>query len=179
MNPTDKKCIPIKSLDVKLEHEGFMRTLISELSGLLEDVVGLEEASGFISVVGQRIGIQIDQDYKTALGVTKLERAQIPQILEDLKRRIKGDFYVIEADETRIILGNRRCPFGDKVRDHTSLCMMTSNVFGVIAAENTGYAKVRLEQTIAQGDPGCRVVVYLEPSAQAKETDGREYLQTP
>ncbi len=40
-----------------------------------------------------------------------------------------------------------------------SLCMMTSNVFGVIAAENLGYAKVALTETIALGAPGCRAVV--------------------
>ncbi len=30
--------------------------------------------------------------------------------------------------------GNRLCPFGELVRDRPSLCMMTSNVFGYIAA---------------------------------------------
>lgn len=34
--------------------------------------------------------------------------------------------------------------------------MMTSNVFGAIAAENQGYAKVALEKTIAQGDGHCK-----------------------
>ena len=56
--------------------------------------------------------------------------------------------------------------------------MMTSNVFGVIAAENLGYAKVSLEQTIAQGHGGCRVVVYLAPTAAAQAASGREYVQT-
>jgi hypothetical protein len=57
-----------------------------------------------------------------------------------------------------------------------SLCMMTSNVFGVLAAESAGYAKVVLEQTIAQGDPGCRVVVYLKPGPAADAAEGREYV---
>ena len=34
------------------------------------------------------------------------------------------------------------------------MCMMTSNVFGHIAAENVGYAKVELQETIARGDKG-------------------------
>src|SRR5262249_14336253 len=33
----------------------------------LQDVVGIEEAGGFISVVGQRIGDQINDSYKRAL----------------------------------------------------------------------------------------------------------------
>jgi hypothetical protein len=53
---------------------------------------------------------------------------------------------------------------------------MTSNVFGSIAASNMGYAKVELQETIARGHPGCRVVVHLEPGAGADEADGREYF---
>ena len=41
---------------VELERDVFLRTLVRELSGTLEEVVGLEEASGFISVVGQHMG---------------------------------------------------------------------------------------------------------------------------
>ena len=55
--------------------------------------------------------------------------------------------------------------------------MMTSNVFGSIAAENLGYAKVVLEQTIAEGDPGCRVVVYLKSTPESNAAQGREYFQ--
>jgi predicted ArsR family transcriptional regulator len=96
----------------------------------------------------------------------------------DLKRRIQGDFFIIEEDEDRIVLGNRACPFGDKVLNRTSMCMMTSNVFGAITAENLGYAKVELQETIARGDAGCRVVVYLRPTSEAESAEGREYFRT-
>ena len=56
------------------------------------------------------------------------------------------------------------------------MCMMTSNVFGSIAADNLGYAKVVLEETIALGASGCRVTVYLKPTTQAQGASGREYL---
>ena len=163
---------------VPLERDGFLRTLIRELSGTLQDVVGLEEAAGFVSVVGQRVGEQINHDYKAALEVDGLTRAQVAQVLVDLKKRIKGDFYVIEENDERIVLGNRRCPFEDKVLGRPALCMMTSNVFGVIAAENLGYAKVELRETIAQGDPGCRVVVHLKPTTEAQTASGREYYKS-
>ena len=74
------------------------------------------------------------------------------------------------------MLGNRACPFADKVLGRPSMCMMTSNVFGSIAAENLGYAKVVLQETIAQGHPGCRVVVHLKPTAEADAAEGREYF---
>src|SRR5262245_61478981 len=152
---------PIGELNVPLERDVFLRTLLRELAGALQDVVGLEEASGFITLVGQRIGEQIDRGYKAALQVSHLTRAQVTDVLVDLKRRIQGAFYVIEQSDDKIILGNRACPFGELVAGRPALCMMTSNVFGVIAAENLGFARVALEQTIAQGHPVCRVVVYL------------------
>lgn len=153
-----------------------MRTLIRELSGTLQDVVGLEEAEGFISVVGQSMGRRIDEDYRAALDVERLDRGQVAAVLVDLKRRIQGDFYIIEETDSRIVLGNRACPFGDRVIDRPALCMMTSNVFGMIAAQNLGYGKVELQETIARGDAGCRIVVHLAPTAEAEAAPGREYF---
>lgn len=167
----------VENAEVNLERDLFLRDLVRELSGTLQDVVGLEDASGFISVVGQRVGEGIDEQYKKALEVESLTREQVRDVLVDLKRRIKGDFYVIEEDEDKIVLGNRACPFGEKVHDRPALCMMTSNVFGVIGARNMGYSKVVLEETIAEGAPGCRVVVYLRPTPAAEQARGREYFQ--
>ena len=166
----------ISALDLPLERDLFLRTLIRELSGTLEDVVGLKEASGYISVVGQAVGDQINAGYKKALRLPELSREQVGEVLVDLKRRIQGEFFIVEENEDRIVFGNSACPFGDKVLGRPSMCMMTSNVFGVITAENLGYARVELQETIAQGDPGCRVIVHLKPTQEA--ATGREYHRT-
>ncbi|MCF4097583.1 methanogen output domain 1-containing protein [Maritalea mediterranea] len=101
---------------------------------------------------------------------------EIAKVCVDLKRRIGGDFYLISASEEELVFGNRRCPFGAAVKDRPSLCMMTSNVFGRITADNLGYARVDLEETIAQGDPGCRVVVRLNKDNKG-EVHEREYYR--
>ena len=164
-------------LQPDLERDLFLRTLLRELSGVLQDVVGTREAAGFVSIVGQRVGQQINQMYRSALQAPQLTREQVADVLVDLKRRIQGDFYVIEQDDEKIVLGNRACPFGDKVADRKSLCMMTSNVFGTIAAENLGYGKVELQQTIAEGHGQCRVVVHLRDTARSQAAEGREYFK--
>jgi predicted ArsR family transcriptional regulator len=168
----------MESLSVNLDRDVFLRSLIRELAGTLQDVVGLEEAAGFISVVGQRIGDQVNRDYKAALQVEQLDRTQVARVLVDLKRRIEGSFHVIEETEEKIVFGNRNCPFGDKVIGRPAMCMMTSNVFGVIAAENLGSAKVVLNQTIAEGASGCHVTIYLKHSAESDATKGREYFKS-
>lgn len=165
----------LSDLEVELERDVFLRTLLRELSGTLQDVVGLEEASGYISVVGGAIGAQLDRTYRRALGVDRLTRDQVGQVLVDLKQRIQGDFQVVEEREDRIVLASRSCPFGDYVEGRPALCMMTSNVFGSITAENLDYARVQIDQAIARGDSACRVTVFLTPSDHAG--DAREYFR--
>lgn len=168
----------LDQLDIPLERDLFLRTLIRHLAGALQDVVGLQEASGFISIVGQRMGDEIGAAYKSALDVSELDRSLVRDVCLDLKRRIQGDFFVISEDDEKIVFGNRRCPFAEKVVGRGALCMMTSNVFGTIAAQNLGYGKVVLDQTIAKGDPQCRVILYLKPSDAASVAEGREYFRS-
>ncbi len=162
--------------DVALDRDVFMRGLIRELASSLESVVGLEEASGYISLVGQSVGSQINEAYTRALAVPRLSREQVADVLVDLKLRIEGDFFVISQDDEKIVLGSRSCPFAEKVLGRESMCMMTSNVFGTIAAQNLGYARVDLEETIARGSSGCRVVVHLRPDLDVLDEPGREYF---
>lgn len=166
----------IPSVDIALDRDIFMRSLLRELSGTLEEVVGIDEAEGYISVVGGLIGENLDSAYRKALQVDKLSQEQVGQVLVDLKRRIQGDFYIIEEREDRIVLGNRRCPFGRYVEGRPSLCMMTSNVFGSITAQNLGYARVQVQEAIARGHPGCLVVVHLK-AGETVEPNAREYFR--
>lgn len=176
-NIDNKELIPVTPLDVPLTKDLFLRNLLRELSGVLESVVGVDDASGFISIVGQNMGNAMDLEYKQALAVSDLSRPQVADALVDLKARINGDFHIIEQSEERLVFGNKRCPFGDSVIGRESMCMMTSNVFGVIASQNLGYAKVTLEETIARGDSGCRVVVHLRADAESAAAPGQQFYR--
>ncbi|MCJ8279806.1 MAG: methanogen output domain 1-containing protein [Rivularia sp. ALOHA_DT_140] len=167
----------MNALDVSLESNLFLRTLFRELSSTLQRLVGKEEASELINVVGKSIGREIDRKYKSALQVYNLSSEQISEVLVDFKNRIQGDFYIIEESDEKIVFGNRVCPFAEQVKNRSSMCNITSSVFGSIAAENLGYAKVELQETIAQGNPGCRVVIYLRLTKEAENARGREYFK--
>ncbi len=92
---------PLAMMEVPLERDVFLRTLLRELAGTLSEVVGLDEASGFVSVVGQRMGQQINEMYRESLSLPSLNADQVADVLVDLKRRIEGDFFVIEQDEDK------------------------------------------------------------------------------
>jgi predicted ArsR family transcriptional regulator len=162
-------------LPIPLDRDRFSRDLVRDLAETLAAQLGPEKAADLVSEIGERTGATIDMYYRAALKSVNLTRTEIAAALVDLKRRIEGDFYVIEQDEDKIVLGNRACPFGNKVLDRPALCMMTSSVFGAITSQNLGYAKVELKETIARRHKECRVVVYLRPTDEAERAPGREY----
>lgn len=143
--------------------ESFLRALVVQLARAIEFQHGPDAADSAVAQVGTDVGGQMEEEFRQAEGITgRMTPEQLARCYVRLKHAIDGGFYVIELSEERIVLGNRRCPFGDVVRRAPSLCRMTSSVFGGIAARNSEEsAAVLLEERIAVGDSGCRVVVYL------------------
>lgn len=162
---------------VALDLERFLGLIVKALSTTLEDTVGAREASGFISLVGLAVSDEIQTEYVRANGSRRLDRRAISGALIDLKRRIGGDFYVIEDNNERIVLGNRRCPFGDLAKACPTLCTVTSHVFGHMVAESQGYGRVTLADTIARGADRCRIVIDLD--ADAPDDGGQSYYGRP
>jgi anti-sigma regulatory factor (Ser/Thr protein kinase) len=147
--------------------ESFLRALVVQLSQALELEHGPASAERAVAQVGIDVGARIEEEFRRARElVGELSPEQMAELFVALKGAIEGDFYVIEATDERIVLGNRRCPFGDVVKRAPSLCRMTSSVFGGIAARNRGRSAVQLEERIAVGDPGCRVIVCLKDPPQ-------------
>lgn len=132
--------------------------------------MGLTEAEGYFAIVGQMMGERLHAHY-SADHDGAIPPDTLPEVLVDLKTRIGGGFSVERVDAQAITFVNNACPFGARVEGRRSLCMMTSNVFGYLAAETRGYAKVELDKTIAAGDGQCRVIVHFQKNAAA----GREY----
>lgn len=158
-----------------LDRDRYLRQLLGYLAESLQEVAGLEQAEALISIVGQRIGDEINAHYRQSLSRSEFSYQQVSAVLQDFMHRVDGDFYQISADDQYLVLGNRRCPFGSLVKGRPSLCMMTCNVFGVIAAENTGYARVEIQRAIAKGDSQCRVLIHLQ-SDDGSEA-GREFFR--
>ena len=174
--PDDIPFVTITRARIDLDRDLFFRRMLRELAGTIEAIVGREEASGYVAAVGAAMGDWINAAYHAEMGPDDFDLQTVASVFIDLKRRIEGGFYVISLDSKRIVLGNRQCPFGEHVFDRPSLCMMTSNVFGRIAADNLGYARVQLDETIAQGAPECRIIVHLVRDQDA-EPHEREYFR--
>ena len=148
--------------------EAFLRALVVEMSRTVEAYHGPEAAEAVVAQVGTDVGGQMETEYRLATEVVgRLTPEQLGECFVRLKHAIDGEFSVVEATPERIVLENRRCPFGEAVQHAPALCRMTSSVFGGLAARNNpGGAAILLEERIAVGDPGCRVVVYLGPAPE-------------
>ena len=143
--------------------ESFLRALVVQLSQTIEHHHGPDAAESAVAQVGTDVGGQMEAEFRLAEQIVgRLSPEDLGRCYVRLKHAIDGGFSVLEANADRVVLVNTRCPFGDTVRRAPALCRMTSSVFGGIAARNhEGGASVLLEERIAVGDPGCRVVVYL------------------
>ncbi len=156
---------PIKdpeSLELALDPSNFYLNILLDINETLNDVIGESECTGLIALVADKMGRYLESLYQQGLEQRQFDINTLAAILVDLKRRISGNFTVESISPTKIVLINSRCPFGDDVLGHPTLCMMTSNVFGRISANSLGYAAVELDKTIARGDGCCHVTVHLD-----------------
>lgn len=166
---------PPSTAEMDLNITSFCGDVIRALAGELESTIGIEDAEGYINVVGRLLGEKIGDAYVDELGRLPDDIRQVAEILIDLKRRIGGDFSIEAIDDTSVRFHNTRCPFGERVNGRPSLCMMTTNVFGTIASRACGYARVHAGKSIARGDGYCSVTVSVEEDETHNE-QGYEFF---
>lgn len=157
--------------------ESFLRALVVQLAQTIEIQHGQDAADAAVAQVGTDVGGRMLEEFRLAKAVAgRMTPDQIGRCYVRLKHAIDGGFRVVEATEQRIVLVNDRCPFGEVVRQAPSLCRMTSSVFGGIAARNSEEgATVLLEERIALGDAGCRVVVELGVARERADPAAHHY----
>jgi hypothetical protein len=157
--------------------ESFLRALVVQLAQTIDLEHGPDAADAAVAQVGTDVGGRMEEEFRQAEGVVgEMTPEEMGRCYVRLKHAIDGGFRVLEATPERIVLVNDRCPFGSAVRQAPSLCRMTSSVFGGIAARNSELgASVLLEERIALGDPGCRVVVDLNVSKDRASPAAHHY----
>ena len=150
------------NLRVDVDQTRFYRQCLLELNDVLDKVMGNDESSAFVGLVASRLADFFISAYREANGHRHYSPMQLAYLLIDLKARIGGDFYVSEITGRKIVLRNRKGPFGKGVLGKSSLCSMTAGVFGKIVAQSNQYAAVSVDEAIAKGDEQCKVTILLQ-----------------
>lgn len=171
MSDTEDKAVP-EAAGRPTSGEGreeFLNTMIGTLCETIEDVVGVEDAEAFIGIVGRRLGGCARCEFGEAEAASP---EVVAQHLADAKNRIGAEFVVKDVDGSKITFANTRCPFRAESTGRASLCKITTNFFGRIAAEATGYARVDVKEALSRGDGRCLITVDLERETNG---DGQEF----
>lgn len=141
----------------------FLNSMVLSIADTLRHNLGAEYSESVVAQVAHRVGDIFNDHFQLKHGTTRMSVEQVAEALVELKHRIEGGFRIVEISHERIVLRNSRCPFGLGALGRTELCKMTSGVFGRIASENLGYARVDVRSAIIHGDRECHVVIDLVP----------------
>ena len=129
-----------------------------------------------IEQLGLNAGSCFEAAYREERGlVGPLDHAKYRDLIIEIKNKIGGGFSPASSEPGVVRVINTRCPFGEAVKHAPELCQMTSSVFGGIAAQNFGYAKVILDKRIAVGDSMCEVCIHTDPDQANQYQGGDEY----
>lgn len=164
------------------DFETFAVAMITQITDMLEDTIGLEDVQGLVNLVAHRLARSLSREMQARKG-ERLDLAEVGGLCCGLKSRIGGRFTVTAHSDQGLELIGTRCPFQDQVKGRESLCLMTSGVFGRIAADNLGHATVTLSEAIARGHDRCVVRIALHdrgaPLPDHRSLFQREYFPEP
>ncbi|MHB1463746.1 MAG: ATP-binding protein [Thermoleophilia bacterium] len=163
---------------ISLDRETFLRTMVGDIAYLLESSLGAACAGDYVGRVGLSMGAWIEHTYRDACNLKEaLTPQQYAGIIVDLKQHTGGDFSIVEVTPEAVTVVSRTCPFGEAVARTPGLCRMTASVFGGIAARNFSFARVNIVHSLARGDSGCEVTIYLKPTPAALAAGGDTYTR--
>ncbi len=171
---------PQDSSGLPLNRERFFAAMLSNLADILDANIGEDDADGFLAAISHRLGDEMNDAFQLHFGRKRLTLSQLAEALVMMKRSIGGDPAIESISEDRIVLTNATCPFGRMVVGRGSLCAIATGVMGRIAADNAGYARVKLDKALSAGDRFCRIIIELHDDGSdcAEDSRDRQYFKT-
>ncbi len=154
----------IKNSLSQLTANKFLGKLITQYAHIHQRAIG-SEAQEYIKQLGIRTGEWLEAYYNEPTWTPD----DYAHSIVDIKNAIGGEFFISEVTADYVVVKSNKCPFGSQVKDAPHLCMMTSSVFGGIAARHFQYGEVNLRQRIALGDPNCEVMIAFKPGIESGE----------
>jgi predicted ArsR family transcriptional regulator len=157
-------------LKLELDREKMLSECVRAFGVMIEDVVGADDARGYVSIVGERIGEFVAAEIAKGVDFESLSIDQTADLLVEVQNLLGGCFDVEVQNGHQIRLTNTQCPYSTQYAGRQSLCTLTSSIMGTVASMCNGQARVQLLETIAQNGACCRAVVHLDGSHGAGVT---------
>jgi DNA-binding CsgD family transcriptional regulator len=127
--------------------------------------------------IGEQIGRQVSEQHRLTHGLRlPFSRKEYGRCLsQSLPERMGWPCSLLEETADRLRFGIAACPFGRTTTSTPEFCWLTSGVFGGIAADHFGYAKVCLSRGSGTPPRNCCVTVYIRKTDDSIAADGTEY----
>ena len=77
----------MQGLNLPLNRDLFFRKMIRSFAKSLEETVGLDEAAGYVALVGSEVGNWIEEQYRESAGKEQFTPHELAELLVDLKRQ--------------------------------------------------------------------------------------------
>ncbi|MCX7338572.1 MAG: methanogen output domain 1-containing protein [Alphaproteobacteria bacterium] len=152
----------------------FLSTILEELVGAIESLVGFEEAAGLMHIVGHNIAEKVHPHSEEGHLLTA---DQALSIFNDCMKAKGGEAYLLSPDPDKRVIKIKECLFGkEHVKNHPSLCKLTTSILGRFIAQNHGYSRIEIKETIAQGCAECHINIDLKPSSDTESSHGIEFF---
>ncbi|MEM8664969.1 MAG: methanogen output domain 1-containing protein, partial [Pseudomonadota bacterium] len=168
--------VTVSQAEIGLDTLTFMKMVLTEFAGALEEVVGPEETAGYVNGVASNVADWLNATYHNALGPELFTVERIAHVLADLRTRIDGTYTVRSVSADKIVLANAPGLFGAGAEGTHALCQMSATVFGRFAAENTGYARIEHAPATDNAASSCNVTIHFRQSDDLRPGE-REYFR--
>jgi serine/threonine-protein kinase RsbW len=110
-------------------------------------------------------------------GQDPTDGAEAARRVVEVHEALGSEAHVLAIEEDAVEVAFTRCPFGSAAARDTSLCHVSTGLAGRTGARVNGDATVVLAESIAAGDPECRLKIWL--GTPREEVRGEEHLWPP
>ena len=149
-----------------------------ELVGLIAGEIGsgrsLEEAAARAgATLAARAGRHLEDGPVGGSDQPDWPAAAVADAIIAAERELGADFEKVVVRKDRLVLRNRRCPFGPSASP--AMCRFTSALAGGLGARAAGRAEVAVTESLASGDHECRLTVDLGRRSGRQAAPGYEW----
>ncbi len=153
--------------------------LQATLRGILDSVGAVLHPSALrqaLRQIGIKLGRQASEQYRLVNGVSDpLSRQDYARCLLSLKDIWGWDCVMLDERANSLSLRIPHCPFGSSAASGSELCGLESAVFGGIAADQFGYAKVCLNRGCGTPPQNCLVTIHIRKTDESLAAQGETY----
>lgn len=171
--------LPFRKAGMGVVRKNDQDLLQATLRGILDSVGAVLHPSALrqsLRRIGITLGRQASEQYRLVNGVSyPFSRKDYAHCLLSLKELWGWECVMLDESANSLSLRIPSCPFGSSAARGSELCELDSAMYGGIAAEQFGYAKVCLKRGCGTLPQNCLVTIHIRKTDESLAAQGETY----